>query len=234
MSSCAITARAAWVKRSRSCGGVPAGASKKCSVSSATSGKPASLKVGTSGRLTQRVWVATASPRITPACTCACAPGNAVSSKSTVPVSSACVAGPPPLNGMLVMSTPALSLNSSIANCGVVPLPGARIIELARLGFGARDHIGQRFDTALGVHRENIRRDRKRGDGGKILRRIVSDVFVERRIDDERARREEKRIAVRFGARCLNHANIGAGAGAVFHDHGLAERLLQRRLQKPR
>ena len=66
----AITASVAWVKRSRSCGGVPAGASKKCSVSSVTSGKPVSLKVGTSGRLTQRSFVVTASPRITPACTC--------------------------------------------------------------------------------------------------------------------------------------------------------------------
>jgi hypothetical protein len=33
-----------------------------------------------------------------------------------------------------------------------------------------------------------------------------------------------------YGARRFDRADIGAGAGAVLYNHGLAERLLQRRL----
>jgi hypothetical protein len=123
-------------------------------------------------------------------------------------------------------------LNSSIANCGVVPL--ARIIELLRLGLGARDHFEQGIDGALGIGRQNIRRHRKRRDRRKVLGRIVGDGFVQRRIDDKRAAGEEERIAVGLGARDFDGADIGAGAGTILHDHGPPERLLQRRLQEAR
>jgi hypothetical protein len=113
-------------------------------------------------------------------------------------------------------------------------IAGTCIIELARLGLGAGDDFGERSNGGLGIHRQNIRRHRQRGNWSEVLGRIVSAVFIERRVHQQRAGREEKRVAVRFGARGLHHADIGAGAGAVFHDHGLAKRLLQRRLQKPR
>ena len=94
----------------------------------------------------------------------------------------------------------------------------------------ARDHFEQGIDAALGVRRQDIRRNRQRCDWRKILGRIVGNIFVQRRIDHKRAAGEEERRTVRFSARRFDGADIGAGAGAVLYDHGLAERLLQRRL----
>ena len=75
------------------------------------------------------------------------------------------------------------------------------------------------------MHDQHVRRIHELGDRREILDRVVRQVLEQRRIDRDRGRGEQQRVAVRRRARHLPHADIAGGAAAVVDHDLLAERL---------
>ena len=67
--------------------------------------------------------VVIARPRRRPACTSGSTEGGVAKDNWTSPASSDCAAGPPPLKGTCIISTPATRENSTAAMWGAEPLP---------------------------------------------------------------------------------------------------------------
>src|SRR5262245_54935516 len=103
--------------------GVPAGTRTPCMVSASCSGRPASAKVGTSGKSGDRFGVVTANARSLPSLTCGTTGVTTVKAMRVWPASADWIAGADPLNGTWTRSSPCESLNSSPERCGVVPSP---------------------------------------------------------------------------------------------------------------
>src|SRR5215472_4462154 len=102
-------------------GGVPAGANSALNVSETKPGKPDSIMVGTSGSENQRSAPVTASAVNLPSLISGSTGASATDPSSTVPSSTAMVAGPPPRYGMCTISMPARSLSCSAVRCDFVP-----------------------------------------------------------------------------------------------------------------
>src|SRR5215470_1732337 len=103
--------------------GVPAGTRTPTQLSPSISPWPASVMVGTSGRLGERVLLVTASARNLPALICGTAGVRALNPIWVWPATTAATAGPPPLNGTCTMSSPSDRRNCSPARCGGAPVP---------------------------------------------------------------------------------------------------------------
>jgi hypothetical protein len=88
--------------------------------------------VGTSGRITIRFVLVTASARSRPSLICADADGSVASATGVWPPTTDCTIGPPPPNGTVTMSSLSDSLNSSVDRCGGVPAPAILNIPLKR------------------------------------------------------------------------------------------------------
>ena len=73
------------------------------------------------------------------------------------------------------------------------------------------------------MHHQHVRRIHELGDRRKILERIVGQVLEQRRVDRDRGRGEQQRVAVGRRARDLAHADVAGGAAAVVDDDALAE-----------
>ena len=74
------------------------------------------------------------------------------------------------------------------------------------------------------VHGEDERKAAGEADGREILRRVVGELLVERRIERISARiTEQQRIAIGRAARDFTRPDRGAGAGPVLHHHRLPE-----------
>ncbi len=116
-------------------GGVPAGAKTPCHEPTSKPGSPDSVSVGTSGAISDRFAVVTASALSLPAL----ASGHAVVMLSKVivtwPPTTSCSAGGLPLYGMCCMSTPAIVLKSSPDRCCDVPLPDEANVYFPGLAF---------------------------------------------------------------------------------------------------
>ena len=101
--------------------------------------------------------------------------------------------------------------------------------DAARTGRGEVERLAPRLrlvdQLRNGARRECLVRhqgDRLRGDhadAGELAERIVGQLLVDRRIDQQRVGADQHRVAVRqrLGDRCGRHD--GAGAWAVLHDH---------------
>jgi hypothetical protein len=73
------------------------------------------------------------------------------------------------------------------------------------------------------------------GDAGEVAGGVVGDVRVGVRADGERARAGQgEDIPVRLGARDVERADGGIGAGAVVHEHRGAQELAEARRDDPR
>ena len=98
---------------------------------------------------------------------------------------------------------------------------GRAEIDLAGIGLGVGDQLGDGFGRKRRMHHQRIRRVADQADRRKILARIVADVLVERRPDRERAGiAEHQRVAVGLALRDRLGADGAAGAGPVV-DHDL-------------
>src|SRR5262249_43711665 len=93
--------------------GVPAGANAPIQVATSYAGTPDSSIVGTSGRRGTRFRVVTASVRSLPDCMPAWAVARSAKITCVSPDITPVTAGAPPRNGMFVISTWAMALNSS-------------------------------------------------------------------------------------------------------------------------
>src|SRR5262245_1521480 len=100
------------------------GANSALNVPETKPGKPDSIMVGTSGSENQRSAPVTASAVNLPSLISGSTGASATDPSSTVPSSTAMVAGPPPRYGMCTISMPARSLSCSAVRCDFVPAPG--------------------------------------------------------------------------------------------------------------
>jgi hypothetical protein len=75
---------------------------------------------------------------------------------------------------------------------------------------------------------EHVGRVDELRDRDEILERIVRQVLEQRRVDGDRRRGEEQRVAVGRRPRRHAHAGVASGARPVVDDDGLAQRSMQR------
>ena len=113
--------------------------------------------------------------------------------------------------------------NSSAARCTLDPVPVEAKVELAVLPLRQRDQFGDRLRRHRGMHQHDIAARRDQSDRREILARVVADVGIERRIDRQRARGDQQRVAVGRGLGDLARRDGAAGAAAVLDHDGLAE-----------
>ncbi len=104
----------------------------------------------------------------------------------------------------------------------------ARIVELRRRGLGLGDEIGQRLDAGVRTHHQDIGGVDELRDRDEILERVIGQVLEQRRIDRDRGRGQEQRVAVRRRPRRHAHPGIPCRPGPVVDDDGLAERSTKR------
>src|ERR1051325_100202 len=101
------------------------------------------------------------------------------------------------------------------------------VVELAGICPGVGDQIGHGRHRQLRVHQQYVRDGGDHADRDK-LGRIEGEPGIQQPVDHERRRRRgEKRIAIRLGLEHRRRADVAGGAGAVVHDHRLAEFLGQ-------
>ena len=109
------------------------------------------------------------------------------------------------------------------------------VAELARIGLGVGDELGDGLHRHVVVDQQDERQMRHHRDRLEILHRVVGDLLVERRIDrHRRAGRHQQRVTVGRGFRHRIDADLLAGAGPVLHHERLAEPLLPRQRRHPR
>jgi len=108
--------------------------------------------------------------------------------------------------------------------CGDVPTPGVAIGQLAGFALGVVDELTH----ILGWHRriddQNVRSRGHDRDRREVVHRIVVDLLVEHRIERQRARHHQQRVAIGRRAGDRLDADHVAGAGAVLHEELLLER----------
>ena len=141
----------------------------------------------------------------------------------TWPPSRSFSAGPEPLYGTWVILTPAMPANSSAARCTLEPVPVEAKVSLPSSRFASAINSAIECAGDRRMHQHDIAARRDQADRREILARVVADVGIERRIDRERARRDQKRVAVGLGLRHLARRDGAAGAAAVLDHDGLAE-----------
>ena len=95
--------------------------------------------------------------------------------------------------------------------------------QFAGLAFAERDQFGERAHAEAGAHDQERGRVRDAADEGKIAQRIVGQLRIDRRRYRERDIGEDKRVSVRLGARDGLRARRAAGAAAVLDDDRLAK-----------
>ena len=102
------------------------------------------------------------------------------------------------------------------------------------MGLGIGDQLLRRMHGQRGRHHGHPRAPGHIGDRGEALQRIVVQVLVHRRRDDEARALEQERVAVGLGERRGLHADGGAGARTVLDHDALLE--LDRKMlrQEPR
>ena len=160
--------------------------------------------------------------------------GNAGASEPelscTVPLSSAVMASPPPLNTTSEsFGNFSRILSNSNCNCAVVPIGGVAQLYCSGLAAGERDEFLHGFRRQFRLDHERVRRCRKLADCDEILVRIVGQLVVKPVIHRIGVGGEQDGVAIRLGMGGVFHADIAAGAAAIVDDEGLAGRLLERR-----
>jgi hypothetical protein len=101
------------------------------------------------------------------------------------------------------------------------------IRELPRLRLGERDELLDRRGGELRLTDDHERQRADLSHSGEIARGIERQVWVEARIDRQRRRREQQRVAIRARLRDEIVADSRARARPVVHDHALAPAVAQ-------
>jgi len=81
---------------------------------------------------------------------------------------------------------------------------------------------------------EDVARGYEQGDRREIPRRIEAELRIHHAVGRHRHAADQDRVAVGVGAHHRLHADVGSGARAVLHQHGLAEPLGERRRERAR
>ena len=101
---------------------------------------------------------------------------------------------------------------------------GGAVVQLARVGLGVGDELGQRLGRDLiRIDDDHLRRPRDQGHRNKILLDVVIEVGIERRCNGVMRRAHEEGVSVRSGLGRGRCANGAACAGAVFDQHAFAQ-----------
>ena len=184
--------------------------------------------VGTSGRSDQRCSAQIASPRNAPDLICGCDGASEPEHICTVPASSASMASPPPLNTTdSSFGRFSRLFSTSNCSCGVVPIGDVDALNFSGLARASAMNSFMVFAGRSDFTTKMFGEPPNSQTGDEILERIVGDRVVKAVIDRIGVGREQDRVAVRFGARGIFHADIAAGAAVVLDDEGLAGRLLE-------
>ena len=205
--------------------GVPAGAKTPRPSSSQTPPSPASARVGTSGRVAKRVGAATASGRSVPPSTCACASDQEANMASSRPASSSGTAWPPPRKGMWVMLTPAVALICSIARWKEEPTPMLAKFSVPGSARALASSACTESDAERGPRQQQHGQRADRRDRHQVALRVEIQRPLRRGGDDQAGGgAEQQAVPVRRGFGDRRGRDVAAGAAAILHHHGLAER----------
>ena len=162
-----------------------------------------------------------------PALMCGSAGPSEPELNCTVPVNSAGIASPPPLNTTSVsFGRFSRIFRTSSRICGVVPIGGVAQLYFSGLARASATKSLIVFAGARLDH-ECIGRRCEFADRDEILVGIVWQLIVEPVIHRIGVGREQDRVAVRLGARRIFHADIAARPAAVLDDESFAGRLMR-------
>ena len=100
---------------------------------------------------------------------------------------------------------------------------GRRHVELAGIGLGVGDQLGNGLDRQRGMHQHDVGEANDARDRLHLLHEIERQLVVERGVDRIRRRDQQQRVAVRRGAQHLLGGDIGAAARPVLDHEGLPE-----------
>src|SRR5262249_6081926 len=106
---------------------------------------------------------------------------------------------------------------------------GRSQIELARIGLGVGDELGDRLARKRRTHHKDRRLGEDGGDRRNAANEIEVELLVERCIDGARGARQEKCVAVGWGTPDRLGADIGPATGPVVDYKWLAEPLREPR-----
>jgi hypothetical protein len=100
-------------------------------------------------------------------------------------------------------------------------------VDLARVGFGVSDELGNCLGWNRWIHHHKVRQPDDARDWRDVADEIEAELFVERRIDRMCAADQEQRVAVRGCTHDHLRRDIGASTRPVLDDKLLAEPLRQ-------
>src|SRR5258707_11019202 len=109
------------------------------------------------------------------------------------------------------MLTSVIILKSSPDTCSVVPLPPDAIIDLARIGLGKGNELGNRLGRNRWMYLHDERYANYAGDRRDVTDKIEIELVVECRIDRVGRTDDEQRIAVRGRTHGRLDGDIAAG-----------------------
>src|ERR1700730_6317684 len=202
--------------------GVPAGATMPVSVSLSRSGTPASTLVGTSGKDGERRVLSTAMPCSLPSFMLLIAGGSAVNAIGVWPPMVELTAKPAPLNGTVTRSSPYFLLEQLAGE--VWRRAGRRLRKAvgSRVFFDQLDQLLECFGGKARVGRDDVGRRGNERNGRKSLERIVGDLRVHARIDDEARAHDKYGVAVRLRFCGVGNSGIPAGPRKILDINLLA------------
>src|SRR6516162_1617176 len=126
------------------------------------------------------------------------------------------------------MSTLVITLNSSPARWVAAPIPARRHGELAGIGLGISDELGNRFGRNRWIYYHDEGEADDAGDWRDVPEKNEIELVVERRVDRVRGTYHEQRVAVRWRAHDRLGGNIAGSTWPALDDEWLAEPLRQR------
>ena len=103
------------------------------------------------------------------------------------------------------------------------PVAGRCHVELAGIGLGIGDQLGDGLDRQRGMHHHDVGEANDARDRLHLLDEIEIELVVERGVDRVRRSDQQQRVAVRRGPQHLLGGDIGAAARPVLDDERLAE-----------
>ena len=109
-----------------------------------------------------------------------------------------------------------------------LPRTGGCVTVLAGIGLHQRDQFLHVVRRERRIHHQDVRRRHRQCDRGEIPDRIIRQLGIEARIDDEARSHDEQRIAVRRGLCGGGGADVAGPGGQVLHVERLAPDLGQR------
>ena len=106
-------------------------------------------------------------------------------------------------------------------------MPADRHVDLARIGLGIGDELGNRLGRNRWIDHHDVGEAEDASDRRDVADKIEIELVVERRVDRVRRTDQKERIAIRRRAHDRLGADIAAGARPVLDNELLAEPLRQ-------